>query len=374
MAVGAAIAGGIATGAAGALLSDGGGGGGALKRFKPVGVSAGGLSAKLTRERELVGHNLLTGKPIFRKGKKFIDVSASPERREAVRALRERLLGESEAIAGLRERAVGEFGQLRQELENIEAGLQDTLSESSQNQLAALEEAEAGQLEALTAAEEAQLNELAATERRSIGNLRDNLQRRRILGSSFAADAVSRRAAEFGLKRGQARSQFGLQRARLEGETGLRRAELIGETGLRRAELESRFGMQRARSRLEQLDIESDLISREFQAEQQAAQTALDELNQRLNLSASLATGSTQALASNAQLRAQLAQDRAAGRGALVGTLAGTLGPPLLENHLNNNNSQPSVNVNVTGGGTFTGSPGSTGTPWWATNPNMAGG
>lgn len=101
---------------------------------------------------------------------------------------------------------------------------------------------------------------------RAIGNLRQNLQRRRVLGSSFGRDALTRAEAEF--------SQ---ERDRVEAE-----------------------------SALQELQLTNQLINQEFQARAQSFQTRLDELN----VQADLAEGIRQSVASdlnqNAQLQARL--------------------------------------------------------------------
>ena len=55
---------------------------------------------------------------------------------------------------------------------------------------------------------EAAINALRSRSRASVGNLRDNLARRRLGGSSFAADAISRAEAEFAEREGVLRDEL----------------------------------------------------------------------------------------------------------------------------------------------------------------------
>lgn len=57
------------------------------------------------------------------------------------------------------------------------------------------------------------LGQLANERDRTIGNLRESLARRGVLGSSFAADSLSRSGAEFGQRRAEFEAQVGLQEA-----------------------------------------------------------------------------------------------------------------------------------------------------------------
>ena len=127
----------------------------------------------------------------------------------------------------------------------------------------------------------ARLGEIENARRSSIGNLRENLQRRRVLGSSFGQDALTR-----------AESEFAGQKDRVAAETFLQEFEMTNQ-----------------------------LINQQFGALRSAAQTGLDELNLEAELGAKLASGATNAMASNAQMLAKLNAEEAAGQGKFMGDL-----------------------------------------------------
>ena len=102
---------------------------------------------------------------------------------------------------------------------------------------------------------------------RSIGNLRENLQRRRVLGSSFGADAIGRQEAEFA-----------------------REAERV-----------------EAESFLQELDLTQQLLAQETQARGAAFQTRLNELNLQTDLAADIQSRIAGDLNNNARFQAQLA-------------------------------------------------------------------
>lgn len=122
---------------------------------------------------------------------------------------------------------------------------------------------------------------LAAIEnnrRRTLGNLRDNLSRRRISGSSFALDALSRAEAEFAQQSSNAEAQ----------------------------------------SILEELDATSTLLTRKTEAEIAGLQALLNGMNFEVETGRSLITSASNLLNQNNQLLASLAAQEAAGRGALA--------------------------------------------------------
>lgn len=217
------IAGGIASAGTSKLLSSafggGGGSGGQLSAFRPIGIKAGGLSVKP------------------KAGK--IKANATPERERLVSSLASLFPEQAQEIAGLRARVTPGFGELTQ----------------------------------------SRLQEVESARQRAIGNLSENLQRRRVLGSSFAQDALAR-----------AESQFGREAQRA-----------------------------RAQSFLEELDLTNQLIGQEYNARRGEFQTYLDELNLQADLATQLASGATSTLAANARLQAQLSAQAAAARGRFFG-------------------------------------------------------
>lgn len=113
----------------------------------------------------------------------------------------------------------------------------------------------------------------------AIGNLRENLARRRVLGSSFGQDAISRAEAEFAQQESKARAG-----------------------GL-----------------MQELDITNKLIGEQSAANISQFQTYLDQLNLETQVGTQLASGVTTNLNANSQLMAQLQSQSASGYGALAG-------------------------------------------------------
>jgi hypothetical protein len=123
------------------------------------------------------------------------------------------------------------------------------------------------------------LGEIENARTRAIGDLRENLQRRRVLGSSFGQDAITR-----------AESEFAGQRERVAAE-----------------------------STLQELEATNTIINQQFNAQRQQFQTGLDELNLQANLAAGLAGKATDTMAANARFEAALAAQEAAGAGKFFG-------------------------------------------------------
>ena len=121
--------------------------------------------------------------------------------------------------------------------------------------------------------------------RRSIGNLRDSLARRRVLGSSFAADAIGRR------------------------EATIDQAE--------RAAL--------AEANLAEIDANFRILQSENQALIQEASQQLQNLNLEAEIAANISQTVTSALGGLAAERSQLFKERAQGFGALGRDIVGDL-------------------------------------------------
>ena len=220
-----AAAGGLASGAASSLagsLFGGGSSSSALSNFQPVNINAGGLRSK-------------GGK-----------VTASPERLGLVGNISSTFPEQADILSKLRESVKPGFG-------------------------------------ALTSS---RLAEIESARQRSIGNLRENLQRRRVLGSSFAGDALARGEMEF--------------------------AQAAEKT--------------RAESFLQELGLTQQLTQQEFETRRGEFQTMLDEFNIEANLAAQLASGATAVLGANARIQAQLDAAASAGAGKFFGQAFQPLG------------------------------------------------
>jgi hypothetical protein len=126
--------------------------------------------------------------------------------------------------------------------------------------------------------------------RRAVGDLRENLQSRRIAGSSFAADAVSRAEAEFAKEE----AQFG------------------AEADVKQFEMEQ-----------EVLGKEMELLNQETQANIEGFQSSLTQLNLESGLAAQISTAMSGIAAENARAIGEIMAQYAAARANIVGTVAG---------------------------------------------------
>jgi hypothetical protein len=120
----------------------------------------------------------------------------------------------------------------------------------------------------------AQLASIENARQSSVSNLRDNLARRRVLGSSFASDAETRTNLEYENQKNN----------------------VIADTYLK------------------ELDATNSLIQEEYTARVNQVTTGLNELNLEANLGTTLTQQANQVLSNSAQLQAQVA---ASGAGTL---------------------------------------------------------
>lgn len=216
----ALLAGGVTAGAS-ALGSKlfGGNKASPIASFQPSGINAGGLTSSFS------GPNM--------------NVTASPERLGLVGQLASVFPEQANFLAGQRAQVEPGFGEL------------------TRTRLAQIEDARRG----------------------AVGNLRENLQRRRVLGSSFGQDALTRAEAEF---------------------AGLREKTS-------------------AESFLQSLEMTNQLAGQEFAARRGEFQTFLDELNLEADVATKLTAKATETLGANARIQAQLDAQAAAGAGKFFG-------------------------------------------------------
>ena len=120
----------------------------------------------------------------------------------------------------------------------------------------------------------------------SIGNLRENLSRRRIMGSSFGQDAISRAEAEF--------------------------AKAADAT--------------RADAFLKSLEVNNQLTQQEFAARRAEFQTKLDEMNLEASIASGLAAKASEIMSRNSQTAAMLDAQGAAGAGKFGGFFGNQIG------------------------------------------------
>lgn len=131
----------------------------------------------------------------------------------------------------------------------------------------------------------ARLAEIENARTSAIGNLRENLQRRRVLGSSFGQDTLSRAEAEFGKERDRVAAE----------------------------------------SFLQELELTNNLINQQFEASRGEFSTKLNELNLQADLAAKLAAGASTQLGANARFLSELNAKEAAGSGKFFGDMTAPL-------------------------------------------------
>lgn len=192
-----------------------------LQAFQPLDITAGGLTTTTTP----------TG----------VAVAPTAQRLGAVGGLARTFGQQAQALGGLREQVAPGFGRLTS----------------------------------------ARLQEIENARRQAIGNLRENLARRRVLGSSFAQDAITRANLEF--------------------------AQQAEETA--------------AESFVQELQLTNQLINQQFEASRGEFQTQLNELNLEAQLGQQFAAQGTQVLTALAQEQANIIQSTAAN---LAQTFTGT--------------------------------------------------
>ena len=128
-----------------------------------------------------------------------------------------------------------------------------------------------------------QLAENENKRRSAIGNLRENLQRRRVLGSSFAQDAVTR-------------------------------ANLAYEQNAQQIE---------ATNFINSLNASADLYSKQATAQANQFGTLLNQFNLESNIATNMTTSMNQISASNSQLLANLYADYAGAQASIGGAVMG---------------------------------------------------
>ena len=203
-----------------------------LRKFRPVNFSTPGGAGTFTK----VGKNQFD-----------FDFSRGSAVDEQLSGLTNALTGRSQAFSDLRSRVAGGFGDL------VRARVQSIR--------------DAGQ--------------------RTVGNLRNRLRQRRVLGSSFSENQIANTEALFAQEE---------ERARAEG--------VVGEIGL-----------------------EANLIGQEFAGAVEAAQTLINQLNFETSLAAGLQQSATQAVQNIAIARAEAKAASNAAFGSLAGVVLGRVLP-----------------------------------------------
>lgn len=159
------------------------------------------------------------------------------------------------------------------------SGLVGSISQTFPQQASEIAKLRASVAPGVSGLRSSRLAEIDNAKRAAIGNLRENLQRRRVLGSSFGNDAITRAEAE-----------FGQQKERVAAE-----------------------------SYLQELELTHALIGEEFNVRRGEFQTQLDELNIQADVATKLATQLTGQLGENARFKAELAAKEAQAASAFFG-------------------------------------------------------
>lgn len=193
-----------------------------LQNFQPLMVNAGGLRTS--------------------SGRHGVNVDVSPERTGLVGRIADSFSGLSNELAGLRSKVAPGISELRA----------------------------------------ARLAEIDNARTAAVGNLRENLQRRRVLGSSFGQDAITR-----------AESEFAGQRERVAAE-----------------------------SFMAELEATNNLLNQEFEARRASFQTGLNELNLQADLATKIASSATDQLGANARLESAMIAKENEGAGKFFGQLS----------------------------------------------------
>lgn len=135
----------------------------------------------------------------------------------------------------------------------------------------------------------ARLAEVENARTNAIGNLRENMARRRVLGSSFGQDALTRAEVEFGQQKDKVAAE----------------------------------------SLLQEIEGTQMLINQEFEARRGQYQTGLDELNLQADIATKLAASATAQMGANARLEADLKSKEKAGEGKFFGQAFGPVASEL---------------------------------------------
>lgn len=146
---------------------------------------------------------------------------------------------------------------------------------------------------ALTGLQNSNIAQLQANRTAGIGNLRDNLAQRRILGSSFAQNSLSTADQEY-------QKQI--------------------------AQVQANNQLQQANTYMQELQASQQLIQQQYTAARGQFETGLNEMNLEAGIAADLTSRASSTMENAASVQAQLDAKAAAGAGSFfgnIGTMAG---------------------------------------------------
>lgn len=146
----------------------------------------------------------------------------------------------------------------------------------------------------------ARVNAIRDLASKSTSDLRGDLARRRVIGSSFASDAISRDSAEFAKQEADSRAKSYLE-------------ELDAKTKLIQTKLDYQ---------IKEIDATNTLLGQAFDLNQAATAVQLEEMNNQRQALASV-LGNAQGVA---QMNAQIDAQKAASVGSIAGNIGSLVG------------------------------------------------
>lgn len=272
---------------------------GILQRFNPAGFSAPGLSGR------------------FDRGSNQFVLNRTGATNQVLQDIRSGFAGR----AGAARAAAGEFAGLRPELQGVRERLQGISPELSELR------GEIGDLRGelrpgfgrLT---RERIEGIRAQRGRAVGNLREELSRRRVLGSSFAAREVGALESEFARQEDLARAESFMQELQAQDQLIAQELGILGQEA----------GLETAQAGI--VGQEAGLVGAGFEALTQAfdssiagAQAELQQLNMETGLAAGLSQTASQLINSNLTAQAQARAAQEAGAAEFLGTIIGAFVP-----------------------------------------------
>lgn len=269
--IGGSLAGGLGGGGGGRGVTSGGE---MITRFSPF--SAGGINTGVTR----------TIDPYSGQAVPKLTVTSSPERQAVIDAMVKSYMDQAGKITGTFDPAMqGVFGQ-------------------QLNELAAQRELVKPGYGALT---KARRDEIQGARDVAIGNLRENLARRRVLGSSFAQDAQIRGESEF---------------AKMQAESAAR-------SFLEELDATQKFIDAQYKTGLAKVQSNMDMFMQSELAKRSGNETKIQEMDKLASIAQQFSGMLQNALNASSQYNASLAAQSAGGSGFLSGLTGGLMGGQL---------------------------------------------
>lgn len=170
------------------------------------------------------------------------------------------------------------------------------------------------------------VEELRGLRGRAVGNLREELSRRRVLGSSFAAREIGALESEFAQQEDQIRAEAFMQELDATNQLLMQELGTFGaEAGL--ISQEAQMAMQEAGL----VDLSNQSLVQAFDSSIAGAQAMLDQLNIETGLAAGLSQVASQLINQNLTAQAEAQAAHEAGAGSFLGTVIGAFVPDFLE-------------------------------------------